>query len=147
MVWRPQKLSSLLRTVYASEFVITRLRKKCNRLAFFRSFFFHFKCLLLLNFVLISKTATIFLNLHLLHHLCSHITNPLQMCAGTYTNCCVLKRQYKTESLCMLVTQLCLTFWDPMDYSLPDSSVHGTLQARILEWFAISFSNCFVLKR
>ena len=32
------------------------------------------------------------------------------------------------------------TLWDPMDCSLPGSSVHGILQARILEWFAISFS-------
>ena len=30
--------------------------------------------------------------------------------------------------------------WDPIDCSLPDSSVHGILQARILRWFAISFS-------
>ena len=30
--------------------------------------------------------------------------------------------------------QLHLTLCDPMDCSLPDSSVHGTLQARILEW-------------
>ena len=30
---------------------------------------------------------------------------------------------------------------DPMDRSLPGSSVHGILQARILEWVAISFSN------
>ena len=37
----------------------------------------------------------------------------------------------------MLVTQLCPTLCDPMDCSLPDSSVHGTLQARILEWVAI----------
>jgi len=29
---------------------------------------------------------------------------------------------------------------DPMDYSLPGSSVHGILQARVLEWVAISFS-------
>ena len=29
---------------------------------------------------------------------------------------------------------------DPMDYSLPGSSVHGILQARILEWVAIPFS-------
>ena len=29
---------------------------------------------------------------------------------------------------------------NPMDYSLPGSSTHGILQARILEWFAISFS-------
>ena len=37
--------------------------------------------------------------------------------------------------------QLCLTLCDPMDHSLPGSSVHGILQARILEWVAISFSN------
>ena len=33
-----------------------------------------------------------------------------------------------------------LTLCDPMDYSLPDSSVRGILQARILAWVAISFS-------
>ena len=33
--------------------------------------------------------------------------------------------------------------FDPMDCSLPDSSVHGILQARILEWIAISFSRGF----
>ena len=37
--------------------------------------------------------------------------------------------------------QLCLTFSNPMDYSLPGSSVRGVLQARILEWVAISSSN------
>ena len=36
--------------------------------------------------------------------------------------------------------QSCLTLCDPMDYSLPGSSVRGILQARILEWVAISFS-------
>ena len=36
-----------------------------------------------------------------------------------------------------------LTFCDPMDCSLPDSSVHRILQARILEWVAISFSRGF----
>ena len=40
----------------------------------------------------------------------------------------------------VLVTQLCLTLCDPMDCSLPDSSVPGILQARILEWVAIPFS-------
>ena len=46
-------------------------------------------------------------------------------------------------SLCMLceVTQSCLTLCDPMDYSVPGSSVHGTFQARVLEWVAISFSS------
>ena len=36
--------------------------------------------------------------------------------------------------------QLCPTLWDPMDSSLPGSSVHGIFQARVLEWAAISFS-------
>ena len=39
----------------------------------------------------------------------------------------------------VLVTQSCLTLFDSMDCSLPGSSVHGILQARILEWVAISF--------
>ena len=39
----------------------------------------------------------------------------------------------------MLITQSCLTLWS-LDYSLPSSSVHGILQARILEWVAIPFS-------
>ena len=36
--------------------------------------------------------------------------------------------------LCILVTQLCLTLCNSMDCSPPGSSVHGILQARILEW-------------
>ena len=40
----------------------------------------------------------------------------------------------------MLVTQLCPTLCDPMDSSPPGSSVHGILQARILEWLAISYA-------
>ena len=35
------------------------------------------------------------------------------------------------------VAQSCLTLSDPMDCSLPDSSVHGIFQARVLEWVAI----------
>ena len=34
----------------------------------------------------------------------------------------------------------CLTFSDPMDFSLPGSSIHGIFQARVLEWGAIAFS-------
>ena len=37
------------------------------------------------------------------------------------------------------VAQSCPTLCDPMDYSLPGSSIHGIFQARILEWIAISF--------
>ena len=40
----------------------------------------------------------------------------------------------------MKVTQLCPTLWDPMDCSPPGSSVHGILQARVLEWVAVLFS-------
>ena len=41
---------------------------------------------------------------------------------------------------CAQSFQLCLTLCSPMDCRLPDSSLHGILQARILEWVAISFS-------
>ena len=44
------------------------------------------------------------------------------------------------ECVCVLVTQLCPTLCDPIDCSLPGFSVHWLLQARILEWVAISFS-------
>ena len=40
-----------------------------------------------------------------------------------------------------LVAQLCPTLCNPIDCSLPGSSVHGILYARILEWIAILFSN------
>ena len=39
------------------------------------------------------------------------------------------------------VTQSCPTPSDPMDCSLPGSSVHGIFQARVLEWGAIAFSS------
>ena len=38
----------------------------------------------------------------------------------------------------------CPTFSDPMGHSLPGSSVHGILQARVLEWGAIAFSERFL---
>ena len=42
--------------------------------------------------------------------------------------------------VCVLVAQLCPTLCNPMDCSLPGSSVHGIPQARIPEWVAISYS-------
>ena len=39
------------------------------------------------------------------------------------------------------VAQLCPTLLDPMDCSLPGSSIHGIFQARVLEWGAIAFSD------
>ena len=44
------------------------------------------------------------------------------------------KRKKESE-----VTQSCPTLCDPMDCRLSSSSVHGILQARVLEWVAISF--------
>ena len=41
------------------------------------------------------------------------------------------------------VAQSCLTLSNPMDCSLPGSSVHGIFQARVLEWGAIAFSGSF----
>ena len=43
--------------------------------------------------------------------------------------------------------QLCLTLCDPIDSSPPSFSVPGILQAEILEWAAISFSNACMLSR
>ena len=44
------------------------------------------------------------------------------------------------------VAQLCPTLSDPMDCSLPGSSVHGIFQARVLEWGAIAFSEHATIK-
>ena len=38
------------------------------------------------------------------------------------------------------VAQLCPILSNPMDFSLPGSSIHGIFQARVLEWGAIAFS-------
>ena len=45
-------------------------------------------------------------------------------------------RESKSE-----VAQSCLTLSNPVDFSLPGSSVHGILQARVLEWGAIEVLN------
>ena len=44
------------------------------------------------------------------------------------------------------VAQSCPTLSDPMDCSLPGSSIHGIFQARVLEWSAIAFSACLLSK-
>ena len=43
------------------------------------------------------------------------------------------------------VAQSCPTLCDPMDCSLPGSSIHGIFQARVLEWGAIAFSGIMIL--
>ena len=51
-------------------------------------------------------------------------------------------RKVKSESE---VAQLCPTLRDPMNCSLPGSSIHGIFQARVLEWGAIAFSQSICL--
>ena len=55
--------------------------------------------------------------------------------AHLWGGCLCVGRKKESE-----VTQLCPTLCDPMDCSLPGSSIHGIFQARILEWVANSFS-------
>ena len=56
----------------------------------------------------------------------------------------LVRRIQNTLSFCSCASakslRLCLTPWNAMDCNPPGSSVHGILQARILEWVAISFS-------
>ena len=57
--------------------------------------------------------------------------------AGVGCHCVFQCVKVKSESE---VAQSCPTLSDPMDCSLPGSSVHGIFQARVLEWGAIAFS-------
>ena len=51
-----------------------------------------------------------------------------------------LSLPFYIQPCCAKLLQSCLTLCDPMVYSLPGSSVHGILQARILEWVAMPSS-------
>ena len=57
---------------------------------------------------------------------------------GVGCHCLLQCMKVKSESE---VAQLCPTPSDPMDCSLPASSIHGIYQERVLEWGAIAFSN------
>ena len=54
-----------------------------------------------------------------------------------------LEDSYNTHVCCAKSLQICLTLCDPMDYSPPGCSVHGILQARILEWVAALLHGIF----
>ena len=62
---------------------------------------------------------------------------------NTGVGCHFLLQCMKVESESE-VSQLCLTLSDPMDCSLPGSSIHGIFRATVLEWGAIAFSNIHV---
>ena len=59
---------------------------------------------------------------------------------NTFFTCSSMLKLLNVLARHMLVTQLCLTFCNSMDCSPPGSSVHGILQAKIVEWVAIPFS-------
>ena len=59
---------------------------------------------------------------------------------GRGPSSCSTPTQPKILDIKVLVTQSCPTLCDPVDCRSPGSSVHGILQARILEWVAIPFS-------
>ena len=56
----------------------------------------------------------------------------------TYMYVCINTHTHTHMYMCAKLLQSCLILCDPMDCSPPGSSVHGILQARILEWVAIS---------
>ena len=76
-----------------------------------------------------------------------HRRQPTRLCrpwnspgknTGVGCHCLLYCVKVKSESE---VAQSRLTCSDPMDYSLPGSSIHGIFQARVLEWGAIAFSD------
>ena len=89
---------------------------------------------------------------------CEHEHESKDVCAHVYvcTHMCVCACIFVGVYVCVYVHyvcmcvvyacvrakshQSCLTLWDPMDCSPPGSSVHGILQARILEWVAVPSS-------
>ena len=59
---------------------------------------------------------------------------------GRQSQYLILSSVFKKVNVKVSVAQSCPTLCDPMDCSPPSSSAHGILQARILEWVAMSFS-------
>ena len=70
---------------------------------------------------------------HLWHQLCTK-----QDVLDSLLHLITFARQTLHVCMCAQSLQSCPTLCDPMDYSRPASSAHGILQARILEWVAIS---------
>ena len=75
----------------------------------------------------------------------SCLSKPRQNLGGWAYDRWISVRSRESVSACS-VPQSCLTLCDPMDCSPSGSFVHGILQARILEWVAMSFSNAWKWK-
>ena len=105
-------------------------------------------------YVIYVLSPKLFLSI-IIRILCISIYNPcwIKMCSPfiylleiiIYTkNICLA---WYLVHVCGLVAHSCPTLCDPMDCSPPGSSVHDILQARVLEWIAISFSRGSSLPR
>ena len=106
------------------------------------SFFFCFTVVLViilcsfLHFVSTYGLMTLFSSMFLclsFWFLCIYCINRSLICGYSGVHICV-------KSVKVLVAQSCLILCNPMDFSLPSSSVRGILQARILQWVVIPFS-------
>ena len=89
---------------------------------------------LVLKDLAISYLQSLSLNIaSLLLRLC------ITFCLVQYKSLLTSFSSFSSLQVCVLVTQLCPTLWDLINYSLPGSSVHGILQAKMLERVSHSF--------
>ena len=72
-----------------------------------------------------------------------HFSHPILSLLCSYH---IINPQYIAAAAAAKSLQLCLTLCDPIDYSPPGSHILGILQARTLEWVAISFSSVWKWK-
>ena len=90
-----------------------------------------------LSFLNVDFQASFFTLLSHLHHEALQFLFTVYHWSGII---CISESESESE-----VAQSCPTLCDPMDCSLPGSSVHGIFQAIVLEWIAISFSRLEVV--
>ena len=87
----------------------------------------------------LSATSELF-QLHLSsHYMCSHLKKGLSALHHICSQPSI--PSYAAAAAAAKSLQSCLTLYDPIDDSPPGSPIPGILQARTLEWVAISFSN------
>ena len=103
----------------------------------------------LFSMVRLLPTAAAAKSLQLCLTLCDHRRQPTRLPRpwdspgkNTGVGCHFLLQCMKGKSESE-VAQSCLTVSDPMDCSLPGSSIHGIFQARVLEWVAVAFCITF----
>ena len=78
---------------------------------------------------------------HMLYHLPFHLYSHSQLISSSSFSFCSKSKVAFAAAAAAKSLQSCPTLCDPRDHSQPGSPVPGILQARTLEWVAISFSN------